>query len=316
MVLLQIAQLVLGLVVAISAGSRAIAQVQPLTATFRSGVDLVTVNAVVRDRRGRLVTDLLRGDFEVLDGGLSRPISDFRSTETPVHIALLFDESGSMDVGTKRADSRAAVGHVLSWLHSGKDEVALFAFDKKLSEMYPFTTDMGEVEKALERLQPFGVTSLHDAIAESAKRLVEHGGPRRAVVVLTDGIDNNSRLRPQEVSAIASAIDVPVYVIEIVSPLDHPGARTAVGSASTAGAEGPLSNVATLTGGQLFVVSAPAHASVAARQIVTELRHQYLLAFEPSGRPGWHPLVVRTRQKDLTVQARSGYMAGQARPAS
>ena len=79
---------------------------------------------------------------------------------------------------------------------------------------------------------------------------------------------------------------------------------------------GPLSNLASWTGGRTFVVSVPAQRSNAARQIIDELRHQYLFAFESSGSPGWHPLVVRARDKDLTVRARSGYIAGQSRPVS
>src|SRR3989441_1043515 len=79
---------------------------------------------------------------------------------------------------------------------------------------------------------------------------------------------------------------------------------------------GPLADLAAWTGGHTFVVSTPAQRSVAARQIVDELRHQYLIAFESSGRPGWHPLVVRARNKDLIVRARSGYVAGQSSPTS
>jgi hypothetical protein len=79
---------------------------------------------------------------------------------------------------------------------------------------------------------------------------------------------------------------------------------------------GPLGDLAAWTGGHVFVASTPASRSAAARQIVDELRHQYLIAFESSGASGWHPLVVRARNKDLTVRARSGYMAGQSRPIS
>jgi len=77
---------------------------------------------------------------------------------------------------------------------------------------------------------------------------------------------------------------------------------------------GPLAELASWTGGNIFVASTPGQRSLAARQIIDELRHQYLIAFESSGTPGWHPLVVRARQKDLVVRARSGYMAGEARP--
>jgi hypothetical protein len=75
-----------------------------------------------------------------------------------------------------------------------------------------------------------------------------------------------------------------------------------------------LSDLASWTGGHTFVASTPGQRSTAARQIVDELRHQYLIAFEASGNPGWHPLVVRANKKDLVVRTRSGYIAGQSRP--
>ncbi|HXI31060.1 MAG TPA: hypothetical protein VNG89_21635, partial [Vicinamibacterales bacterium] len=77
---------------------------------------------------------------------------------------------------------------------------------------------------------------------------------------------------------------------------------------------GSLHDLATWTGGRAFVVSSIAQRSLVARQIIDEMRHQYLIAFESSQTPGWHPLVVRARNKDLTVRARSGYIAGQSRP--
>ena len=130
------------------------------------------------------------------------------------------------------------------------------------------------------------------------------------MVVVTDGVDNHSLLTPSEVSGIASAIDVPVYILAVVSPLDHPGTDAGVDRSSDSPLTGPLDNLARWTGGALFVASAPAHVSVAARQIVTELRQQYLIAFEPSERAGWHPLDIRARDTHFTVRARSGYIAG------
>ena len=167
----------------------------------------------------------------------------------------------------------------------------------------------------MTRVVPFGATSLHDAIAQTARRVGEREGRRRAVIVFTDGADNASRLKPAEVSAIASAIDVPVYIFGIVPSIDNPSAETLDARRSRASAfAGPLADLAAWTGGHVFVASTPGQRSVAARQIVDELRHQYLIAFESSGKPGWHPLVVRARNKDLVVRARSGYIAGQSRP--
>jgi hypothetical protein len=131
---------------------------------------------------------------------------------------------------------------------------------------------------------------------------------------MTDGADNASHLKPSDVSAIASGIDVPVYIFGIVPSIDNPTAENSTHSVESAAFAGPLAELAAWTGGHVFVASTPAQRSIAARQIIDELRHQYLIAFESSGKPGWHPLVVRARNKDLIVRARSGYIAGQSRP--
>jgi len=134
------------------------------------------------------------------------------------------------------------------------------------------------------------------------------------VVVLTDGSDNASRLQPSEVAAAASEIDVPVYIIGTVSSIDNPAEEISATSVERSPLAGPLTDLATRTGGHTFVASSPGQRSLAARQIIDELRHQYLIAFESSVSPGWHPLEVRARKKDLIVRARSGYISGQSRP--
>src|SRR5204863_4095042 len=107
--------------------------------------------------------------------------------------------------------------------------------------------------------------------------------------VLTDGIDTRSRMTADQVSTIASSIDIPVYIVAVVAMIDDPRQAATPAPEIT----GPLPDLARWTGGEMFVASAPAHASLAARQIVEELRHQYVLAFEASGsREGWRPVEV------------------------
>jgi Ca-activated chloride channel homolog len=278
--------------------------------TFRSAVDLVSVAAVVRDRKGRFARDLRKDDFVVEEGGARRELIDFRSDDNaPVRVALLFDVSGSMRLASRLEQARAAARQVLSVLRlSGdNDEAAVFSFDMNLQSLQPFTADAGAIENALARVAPYGQTSLYDAIAQTAERVNENrpGDPRRrAVIVFTDGLDTSSELRPEQVSAIASGIDVPVYVMTVVSDMERD-----TGTQSEQ-AETPLRDLAHATGGELFVTSAPAHESIAARQMIDELRHQYLLAFAASHGAGWHRLAVKTKNKDLVVRARSGYRAG------
>jgi Ca-activated chloride channel homolog len=289
------------------------AQDKPI-ATFKSGVDLVRLNAVVRDRKGRFVRDLTVRDFEVVDGGVTRKIAEFRTDSGQISVALLFDVSGSME--SRLPDARDAARHVLSWLDQPQDEAAVFTFDTRLSEVTPFTYGLKHLPGKLEAITPFGATSLHDAIGETADRLADRPGLRRAVIVFTDGNDNASRRTPEQVSAAASAIDVPVYVFAVVPNIDNPLAESRFAGSGPSPLSGALADLAAWTGGHTLVASIPAERSASAKQIVDELRHQYLIAFESSGRPGWHPLVVRARGKDLTVRARSGYHAGQSRPIS
>ena len=305
--------LILLLVAPASAQTSAVAQPAG-TATFRGGVDLVTVSAVVRDHKGRVVTDLIRSDFELLDTGERRAITDFRSERAGVSVALLFDASGSMQVAAKMEAARQAARQVLAWLKPGEDELGIYSFDSGIRQLQPFSSyrEDAALERSMVGIEPFGMTSLNDAIAATAKELAARPYAHRAVIVLTDGVDNNSRLSPGEVSGIASSIDVPVYILAVVSPLDQPGAASAVSSERPVPV-GDLADLARWTGGEFFVSSVPAQTSVAARQIVEELRHQYVLAFEPASRPGWHPLEVRARGKQLVVRARSGYMAAQPR---
>jgi Ca-activated chloride channel family protein len=306
------------IVAAVTVGGTVNAQQQPSSAppvaTFKSSVDLVRVSAVVRDKKGRFVRDMSVRDFEVIDGGVRRPIEEFRQDESGISVALLFDVSGSME--SKMGHAREQAEHILSWLNLEGDEAAVFTFDTRLDEVTPFTAGLRTLPAGLRSVTPFGATSLHDAVAKTAEKTAEREGLRRAVIVLTDGRDNSSRLSPSEVSGIASSIDVPVYIVGIVPAIDNPSADISATTYERSALTGPLSDLAFWTGGRAFVASTIADRSQTARQIVDELRHQYLIAFESSGKPGWHPLVVRAKDRDLTVRARSGYFAGQSRPIS
>ena len=277
--------------------------------TFRSAVDLVQVRAVVRDRRGRFVQGLGTKDFEVIDDGNYRPLVDLQfDTAAPLRVALLFDVSGSMSVASKLGEAASAARHLVTGLHPG-DEAAVFAFDTALQELQPFTADHALVEQAFEGLRAYGQTSIFDAVAETASRIAADRSRRQAIVIVTDGIDTRSRLSAEEVSRIASATDVPVYVFAVVSPLDHAGMRDALEEEAVSEAETPLGRLAFWTGGSSHVTSTPAHAFVAATEILGELRQQYLLAFEP-GPPGWRPLTVRATNRGYSVRARSSYRSG------
>jgi Ca-activated chloride channel family protein len=287
---------------------------QAQTPSFKSGVELVTVTATVRDKKGRLVKGLTSSDFEVYDAGERRAITNFRAEASPISVALLFDISGSMRVADRALAARFAAHHVLSWLEPGRDEAALFTFDSRLEEVAPFTVDTRALQGALGEVDPFGATSLHDAVAEAARRAAMRASRRRAVVVITDGLDTASRLTPADVSGVASAIDVPVYVIATVLPIDNPDREGSLTSPAPRPEVGTVEDLANWTGGAFFYASTPSETSKASRQLIDELREQYVIAFEPVPSKGWRPLDIRTRDKNLIVRTRSGYMAGDAVP--
>ena len=297
------------------AGSPRSATEQP-QATFKSGVDLVTVSVSVRTENGRVVRDLQRSDFTVLDTGRPAKILDFYSGDSPISLAILLDISGSMAVGGNMDRAREAVTVATMSLREESDEAALFTFDSELAEVVSFTKDLEMVHKVSLKGTPWGKTSLYDAIAKAATTVSERTNRHRALLVITDGVDTGSRLSAADVSAIASSIDVPVYLLTVVTPVDHPGTEFELTSDGRSTQTTTLADLARWTGGDMRVTSTPAHISTAVQDLFTELRHQYVISFEPGDRPGWHPLEIRTRKRGLVVHARGGYMSGPSRSGS
>jgi Ca-activated chloride channel family protein len=279
--------------------------------TFRSSVDLVSVSAVVRDRQGRFVKDLSRDDFEVFDDGIRRKIVEFSPSEDgPVSVAILLDTSGSMGIWGNLDAAREVVEQVLALLRP-RDEAALYTFDSGVQRSSGFTSDAGAIRQALSQARAFGATAIYDAVAHVAEKLEERPTRRRAVIVVTDGLDTSSKRSVPEVSGIASGSDVPVYVITVglasAEEAEHAGFDTAYAAEPRTPAA-HLGNLAYWTGGALYNGRGLAASNIAARNVLAELRHQYLLAFESAG-PGWRPVDVRLRRGQLTVRARSAYQS-------
>ena len=285
------------------------AQNEPV-ATFKSGVDLVSVSAVVRDKKGRVVRSLTPKDFVVMDGGNQRKIVELHSDEAaPASVALLVDGSGSMAVGAALDSSRHICDWVLTTLDEKKDDAALLSFDTRLLTLRDFTKRFETIRTGLGELEAFGSTSLYDAIAGASAIVAERASNRRAVIVLTDGADTTSLYTPQEVAWISSTIDVPVYVFAV--------SQTAAPEAASKEKKvppppNPLADLARATGGDYFIAGSPSLAVTGILRLVEELRHQYLIAFEPSATRGMRPLEIKTRKNDLRVSSRRWYTSGTA----
>ena len=270
---------------------------EPGVVVFKSSIEQVAVAALVRDSRGRLVTNLRAADFELFDDGQKRPLTNVWSEPGPASVGILMDASGSM--AAKMARARETANALVAGLEPGADEVAFFSFDTALHEVRPFSTKFSATDGAWDATKAYGATSLWDAIAETAQNISDRQR-RRALVVITDGVDSASTMKPSDVSAIASTLDVPVYMLVVAFALDE-GVRDAP-------IRGPMADLAAWTGGDSRAVYDTPSALAATRQLLAELHHQYIVAFEPGATPGWHALVLRARKPGLFVRARSGYM--------
>ena len=299
--------LAFALTLALSAPVPLHAQEQDAQPRFRASVDVVTIAAVVRDKQGRVVPTLTKDDFTVLDGGQTRPIVEFQpDSNGPISVALLIDGSGSMRQSS--AISKRVGETLLNLLNARSDDVALMSFDTRLLTLREFSGSVEHVRSGLKELNAFGATSIYDAIAGASAVVAERARNRRAVIVLTDGADNWSSYTPQEVAWIASTIDVPVYVFAVMETT--PEASEIKDKAKATTPPNPLAELARATGGDYFVAGSPALAVTGIIRLVEELRHQYLIAFEPSAAQGMRQLVIKTRKNDLRVSSRRWYTSG------
>lgn len=280
--------------------------------SFSARSDLVVFSATAVDGRGRPVTDLEPQDFRVFEEGRAQPIAHFHGgSELPARVLLLVDASGSMGEEQKVANARWAAERLLEAL-SPEDQVAVAGFDSRYWGVVAFTRDRGAVRQGLDSITPFGSTALHDALDKAARDIASHGEGRRAVVVLTDGVDTSSQKRPDEVLARSRALDVPIYAVSVISPLDDPDSASFLGKrAAGVAADGAetLARYAELSGGMAFRVSNPAALRTATQRIAGELKHQYRLGWDPpSGPSRFRRVQVLSTRKGVTVRTRSGYV--------
>jgi Ca-activated chloride channel family protein len=266
---------------------------------FRAKVDVVTIATVVRDKHGRVVPTLTKSDFTVLDDGVPQPIVQFQpSSDGPISVGLLIDGSGSMRHFSAAANRIGKT--MLAQLDPDSDDVALMSFDSRLVQHGSFTSDFRLLRSALDEVENWGASSIYDAIAGAAGVVDRHTRKRRAVVVVTDGKDNWSTFEPAEVARIASTIDVPVYVLAI-TPRDDED-ESAVRPTG-----GDLGDIARATGGEYFSADTELRQAMSLGRMIEDLRHQYLIAIDPSRRAGLRSLEVRTRTPSLKVRARQWY---------
>jgi VWFA-related protein len=272
--------------------------------TFRSSLDLVSVAVVVRTPDGRLVTDLRATDFEVIDSGSPQSIVQFqRGEDASARLALLVDSSGSMVVGNKRERSRIAT-EMLAAGFKETDAATVFSFDTRLRRLTRFTRDPDELRAAVLSVEPWGMTGLYDAILGTIQTVVNEAPRTRALLLLTDGLENASLASPADAATAAAALDIPLYVLAVgKGEVDE----KAIPSDASREAAVTLDELASRTGGLAAAAGTAAELSVTTRVILSELRHQYVLAIPAGEAKGWHELTVKVKRGRVQARSRNGY---------
>ncbi|HEY3837696.1 MAG TPA: VWA domain-containing protein [Bryobacteraceae bacterium] len=246
------------------------------SASFNVDTNLVLIPATVTDPANRFVLNLRKQDFQLMEDGKEQTITHFSGEDAPLSVGLIFDTSGSM--GDKLRTSRQAAMRFLETMNP-QDEVFLVEFGDKAELTTSFTSKMREIEDKLTDVKPGGLTALLDA-AEMALHEMKHArNPRKAIVIISDGGDNNSKFSASEIQSLVKEADVQIYAMGVFEPMLFPGLAKEVVS-------GPrlLAELAEQTGGRAFTASDPADLPNVATRIGIELRNQYVLAYSPSNR--------------------------------
>lgn len=235
---------------------------------------LVLINVTVTDPLNRFVTGLDKENFRLFEDKVEQKISHFASEDAPLSVGLVFDASGSM--GSKLSKSREAAAQFFKTANP-EDEFFLIQFSDRPELVTGFTTSVEEIQNRLTFTQSKGRTALLDGIYMALHQMKKARNPRKALLVISDGGDNNSRYTESEIKNLVREADVQIYAIGIFEPASARG-RTAEELS------GPslLSEVAEQTGGRHFPVENLNELPDIAAKIGIELRNQYILGYTPS----------------------------------
>lgn len=269
---------------------------------YRSGIEVTSVNATVRDSEGRLVTGLSRGAFELFEDGDPQTITQFTNERVPVSLGVLIDTSDSM-FGQRLMDERAAVEHFLFELLDAGDEYFVMAFNHHPYALTSWTNTPDVVRRALDRVKPLGGTAAYDAVIASLPMFAKRSRERAALVIISDGADTASDATLRAVQSALVRSEAFVYAIAIDSP-ERQAINTRVNPSA-------LREITDSSGGRTELVRGSAEIDVATARIAEELNNQYLLGYtSPRGSDGlYHSIRVRIRGTDHRVRARNGYVA-------
>jgi Ca-activated chloride channel family protein len=273
----------------------------------RIKVDVTRVNVLftVTDKKGRFITDLGKDDFLVTENKKPQVIQEFTAeTDLPLRIAILIDTSNSIRDRFK-FEQEAAVEFINSVIRPKEDRAMVVSFDTSAELVSDLVDDPEKLAKAIRNLRPGGGTSLYDAIYFACRDRLQQDQPRhkfrRAVIIVSDGDDNQSRVTRDQALEMAQKADSVIYAISTnISRIEGDGDKV-------------LRYLTTETGGQAFFPFKVQDLAQDFENIANELRRQYNIFYRPEPLKAdglYHAINVRvTGRKDLVVRARKGYYA-------
>ncbi|HTR39373.1 MAG TPA: VWA domain-containing protein [Bryobacteraceae bacterium] len=273
----------------------------------RITLDVSRVNMLytVSDKKGRFVTDLSKDDFEVFEGKKKQSILEFTAeTDLPLRLAILIDTSNSIR-DRFHFQQEAATAFVDDTVRPRQDKAMIVSFDTSAELVADLTDDIGELERSIQSLRPGGGTSLYDAIFFACRDKLMQDQPlykfRRAMVILSDGEDNQSRYTRDQALEMAQKADVTIYTISTnITRIESEGDKV-------------LRYFAEETGGQSFFPFKASDLNQSFENIANELRHQYNIFYRPDPLKTdglYHNVEIRVKgHKELIVRARKGYYA-------
>lgn len=263
----------------------------PVAAQFTARANLVEVHATVTDEAGRAVAGLQAADFIVEEDGERRSVEAFAIGDAPLSLAVAIDRSFSVPPDVLSAVA-VGVRTVVDGLPPD-DRVMLLGIGSETDVLAPIDGPRDAVRAALASLDRWGTTPLFDAVIQAIDA-VQLASGRRALILLSDGVDRYSRTRAADVVRYAREHDVLVYPVSI--------GRTR---------EAVWSEVAAVSGARSFHVRDAREVAGTLRAVIDELRQQYLLGYVPpaNGRVGWRSIRVRVNRPGARVRARDGYLA-------
>lgn len=280
---------------------------------YEISVRAISLAVTVQDSGGKYVDNLSPKDFTILENGARRTMTYFKHDfGAPLSLTVLLDVSGSMAIQDKLAETKPVLRHLLADLLNPQDEASLLIFaDGDVEVAAQFSRDKSHLLAELDRVKAYGKTALNDAVAVSPEFASRGTNEKRALLLITDGIENDSRLTPDQALSIARRVDVPMYIIGYKIPLSEQYLEKYKKSSAltSAGIIATLDRFSQATGGRAFFPNRPEDLARALTEIQKELSHQYLIGYTSHLSPNneYRKIQVVTSKKKYRVRTRQGY---------